>query len=60
MENNPQWKLTLATGGDASIAMKWWMSGQTLDDFFAYHNFEKVDGVWQKSKKNTLFDMNDV
>jgi phosphoadenosine phosphosulfate reductase len=34
MNNNPQWKLTACTGGDPSVAFDWWLSGQTMNQYF--------------------------
>lgn len=34
MNNNPQWKLSKLTHGDSEIAMKWWLSSKTMNDFF--------------------------
>lgn len=34
MADNPQWKLTQKTDGDSHLAMKWWMSRKTMDEFF--------------------------
>lgn len=37
MKANPQWKLTKLTKGDSSLAMEWWLSGKTMNEF----NFNK-------------------
>lgn len=34
MKNNPQWKLSVATGGDANIAISWWLTGLTMNEYF--------------------------
>ncbi len=34
MNNNPQWKLTKLSNCDSHKAMEWWMSGQTMNDWF--------------------------
>ena len=34
MNNNPQWKISRLTNGDADLAIKWWMSNQTLEQYF--------------------------
>ena len=34
MLENPQWKITCATNGDGEIAMQWWLSGKTMDEYF--------------------------
>lgn len=34
MDKNPQWKLTVATNGNADIAMLWYLSGKTMNEFF--------------------------
>lgn len=35
MKENPQWKLSVATGGDAELAIQWWLSGKTMNEFFS-------------------------
>lgn len=35
MANNPQWKLSQLTNGDVDSAMKWWLSGKTMNEFFS-------------------------
>jgi phosphoadenosine phosphosulfate reductase len=44
MENNPQWKLTQLSGGDADAVMKWWLNGR------------KSMEEWFSKPTNTLFD----
>ncbi len=34
MKDNPQWKLSVATEGNAEIAIQWWLSGKTMNQFF--------------------------
>lgn len=34
MDSHPKWKLTEKTKGDVDIAIKWWLSNKTLDEFF--------------------------
>ena len=48
MSKNPQWKLTCATNGDGDIAIKWWLSGKTMNEFFV-EDFEKTPNGWAKS-----------
>jgi phosphoadenosine phosphosulfate reductase len=36
MENNPHWKISRYTGGDAEKTMRWWLSGDTMRNFFGY------------------------
>lgn len=38
MNNNPQWKLSKYTDGNADLAIKWWLSGLTQDAFFKKDN----------------------
>lgn len=47
METHPHWKLTQCTGGDVDLAIKWWFSNKTLDQFFG-ENCDKI--------KTPLFD----
>jgi len=47
MNKNPQWKLTCATDGDGQLAMKWWLSGKTMNEYFPY-SFEKIENKWTK------------
>lgn len=51
MANNPQWKLTCATGGDGEKAMLWWLSGKTMNEYFNLYSFEKSEAGWQKKLK---------
>ena len=50
MKKNPQWKLTCATDGDGDLAMKWWLSGKTMGEYFFYE-FSKSPEGWQKHNK---------
>jgi phosphoadenosine phosphosulfate reductase len=34
MNKNPQWKLTQLSGADGDIAIKWWLSGKTMNEYF--------------------------
>lgn len=34
MANNPQWKLTQLSNGCSDIAMAWWLSGKTMNEYF--------------------------
>jgi len=34
MINNPQWKLSQLTKGDPELAMKWWLTGKTMNEYF--------------------------
>lgn len=47
MNKNPQWKLTCAADSNAEIAMQWWLSGKTINEFFP-NRFEKTDEGWLK------------
>lgn len=38
MQNNPQWKLSKLTKCDAELAMKWWLSSKTMNEFFNDEN----------------------
>jgi phosphoadenosine phosphosulfate reductase len=49
MTNNPQWKITCATNGDAELAMQWWLSGKTIEEYFQATGFEKIEEGWRKS-----------
>lgn len=49
MSNNPQWKITCATGGDAELAMQWWLSNKTIEDYFQNTGFEKIQSGWKKT-----------
>jgi phosphoadenosine phosphosulfate reductase len=51
MAENPQWKITCATDGDGDIAMKWWLSGKTMDEYFNEFCFIKNENkIWEKNK----------
>ena len=52
MLHDPQWKLTCATNGDGELAMKWWLSGKTMNEYFNTYSFEKTNVGWKKTKKN--------
>lgn len=60
MNKNPQWKLTLACDNDPQIAMDWWLTGKTMNEYFNTYSFEKTKEGWVKNKKEitepTLFD----
>jgi phosphoadenosine phosphosulfate reductase len=34
MDKNPQWKLSCMTSKDADLAIQWWLSGKTMNEFF--------------------------
>lgn len=34
MKENPHWKLSVATNGDAVLAIQWWLSGKTMNEYF--------------------------
>lgn len=34
MAKNPQWKITILSGGDGNIAYNWWLSGKTMQEYF--------------------------
>jgi|GEM_PF-649999 len=34
MKANPQWKLSVVTKGNAELAIQWWLSGKTMNEFF--------------------------
>lgn len=38
MANNPQWKLSKLCDGNAALAMKWWLSRQTMNEFWGLNN----------------------
>jgi phosphoadenosine phosphosulfate reductase len=58
MANNPQWKITCATDGNGDIAMKWWLSGKTMNEFFDTYSFVKTDVCWKKNKnENNLLHL---
>lgn len=48
MRANPQWKLSCATGGDEELAIQWWLSGKTMNEYFGV--FEKTDIGWKYIK----------
>lgn len=48
MERNPQWKISVATGGDSEVAMRWWLSNKTINDYFCDYRFIKEGGKWYK------------
>ena len=48
MANNPQWKLSLATEGDGEIAMQWWISNKSINQFFPQYKFTKTPTGWNK------------
>lgn len=50
MSKNPQWKLTCATDGNGELAMQWWLSGKTMNEFFP-NGFEKTEVGWAKTLK---------
>jgi len=56
MNKNSQWKLTCATGGDAELAMQWWLSGKTMNEYFNDYVFEEPirRQGWIKNKKNAV------
>lgn len=35
MENNPQWKLSQLSEFDSENAMKWWLTGKTMNEYFS-------------------------
>lgn len=47
MDKNPQWKLTCATGGSGDLAMQWWLSGKTMNEFFPGKFNKTIDG-WER------------
>lgn len=49
MNNNPQWKISVASGSDGDIAIQWWLSGETMADFFNNYSFTKK--LNEKGKK---------
>jgi len=56
MQNNPQWKLTVATDGDAEVAMKWWLSNRSINQYFTEYKFEKTSEGWVKFRLPNLFE----
>lgn len=56
MANNPQWKITCATNGDADLAMQWWLSNKTIEEYFQATGFEKIETGWRRSNvKNNQY-----
>ena len=57
MDNNPQWKISIATNHNSDLAMQYWLSGKTIDEYFG--TTRKVNGIWIKNKniniQTTLF-----
>lgn len=51
MDNNPQWKLSIASDHDGNRAMEWWLSGKTMDEYFTEFLFEKKNNIWIKILK---------
>lgn len=43
MDSHPQWKLTQKTDGNVDLAIKWWLSNQTLDEFFGKEENEQLE-----------------
>lgn len=37
MNNNPQWKITQLSKCDSQIAMDWWLSGKTMNEYFKFN-----------------------
>ena len=54
MQNNPQWKLSVATNGDEELAMQWWLSGKTMNEFFNQYTFTG------SPKKGWTKELNDI
>ena len=42
MKTHPQWKLSELTKGDADLAIQWWLSGETMNDFFKVNNNQQT------------------
>lgn len=42
MAKNPQWKLTLACDNDSQIAMDWWLTGKTMNEYFSDYEFTQI------------------
>lgn len=40
MNNNPQWKLTQYSNNNAELAIKWWLTGLTMQQFFTQYELE--------------------
>jgi hypothetical protein len=51
MNANPQWKISCATDFNPDLAMSWWLSGETIADYFPQYRFEKTKAGWQKILK---------
>lgn len=52
MQNNPQWKLTVATDGNEELAMKYWLSKKTINEFFDEYEFTgSTQKGWTKELK---------
>lgn len=56
MNKNPQWKLSCATDGDGELAMRWWLSGKTIEEFFTHYNFKKSKEGWIKNNDFRLYN----
>lgn len=52
MEENPQWKLTVATDGDGEKAMQWWLSGKTMAAYFNEYEFKPIMKIVKNKKGN--------
>jgi len=53
MLKNPQWKISCATDGNGELAMQWWLSGKTINEYFKHlYTFEKNKVGWIKTKTN--------
>jgi len=48
MRNNPQWKISVATEGDAELAMQWWISNKSINQYFPQYTFTKGKRGWTK------------
>ena len=51
MRNNPQWKISVATDGDAELAMQWWLSNKSINQYFTDYIIQKIDGKWIRTSK---------
>ena len=53
MKENPQWKLSVVTKGNAELAIQWWLSGKTMNEYFKDNIItgSKKDG-WISETKN--------
>lgn len=56
MKNNPQWKISIATNNNSQLAMDWWLSGKTIDEYFTTTEFIKNNKVWVAKEKRDLFN----